>query len=94
MRSRNFHRIANPKAEVINFLKAESQKGNKVYWDRSHVQDGHGENHNNGGVGLYCVSAKPRSDEDQLCSYEPRRFMLLKSEDDVEEIFTYYEDDE
>ena len=94
MTRKNFHRLPNPRLSVVQFLKSESEKGNKVYWDRSHIQDGQGENHNNAGVGIYCVSSKPRSNEDEQYSYEPRRFMLLKNETDIEEMFTYYEDGE
>ncbi len=94
MNRKNFHRTSNPRAAVTQFLKSESDKGNKVYWDRGHIQDGHGENHNNGGVGIYCDSVKARSGEDEARAYETRRFMLLKNEADIEEMFTYYEDGE
>lgn len=91
MNRKNFHRLPNPRAAVTAFLKAESEKGNKVYWDRSHIQDGTGENHNNPGVGLYCVSVQPRTDEDHTFSYSSAAYMLLKSDADIEELFTYYE---
>ncbi len=94
MNRKNFHRLSNPRLAVTQFLQSESQKGNKVYWDKSHIQDGHGENHNNGGVGIYCVSVKARSQDDESLAYESRRFMPLKSEADIEEMFTYYEDGE
>lgn len=88
---KNFHRLPDPRAAVEQFLKTESEKGNKVYWDKSHIQDAHGENHNNGGVGIYCVSAKPRGDDDHLYSSDTKHYMLLKSDADIEEMFTYYE---
>lgn len=91
---KNFHRVSDPRGAVLAFLKSESEKGHKVYWDRGHIQDGHGENHNNPGVGIYCVAYKARSGDDENCAMEPRRFMLLKSDADVEEMFTYYENDE
>lgn len=94
MNRKNFHRLSNPRTAVMQFLKTESEKGNKVYWDKSHIQDGAGENHNNPGVGIYCISVKARSAEDENCSYDSRRYMLLKGETDIEEMFTYYEDGE
>ena len=95
MTRKNFHRLPNPHAAVVQFLKTESEKGHKVYWDRSHIQGpGHGEAHNNGGVGIYCVSCKARDDYDQQYAYDAQNFMLLKNEADIEEMFTYYEDGE
>lgn len=91
---KNFHRFPNPRLEVAKFLKSESEKGNKVYWDRGHIQDGQGENHNNGGVGIYCVAAKPRGDDDAAYSYNTRQFMPIKNDADIEDMFTYYEDGE
>lgn len=90
----NFHRLPDPRASVVAFLKAESEKGFKVYWDKSHIQDASGENHNQGGVGIYCVSAKPRTDDDSTYSYETQHYMLLKGDAEIEEMFTYYEDGE
>jgi hypothetical protein len=94
MNRKNFHRLPNPRAAVVAFLKAESDKGFKVYWDKSHIQNGHGENHNNGGVGIYCCSCKPRDDYDSAYSHDSQNYMLLKSEADIEDMFTYYEDNE
>ncbi len=95
MTRKNFHRLPDPRAAVVAFLKAESEKGLKVYWDRSHIQAaGAGEAHNNGGVGIYCVSCKPRDQYDESYSFETNRFMPLKSDTDIEDMFTYYEDGE
>lgn len=95
MTRKNFHRVANSRAAVVQFLKTESEKGLKVYWDRGHIQGQvAGEAHNNAGVGIYCVSCKPRDDYDQQYSYNTATFMLLKSDADIEEMFTYYEDGE
>jgi hypothetical protein len=91
---KNFHRISDPRGAVSAFLKTESEKGNKVYWDKGHIQNGDGESHNNPGVGIYCVAVKARSGEDENYGYETRRFMLLKNEADIEDMFTYYENDE
>jgi len=94
MTRKNFHRLPDSRAAVVAFLKAESEKGLKVYWDRGHIQDGNGENHNNGGIGIYCCSCKPRDEYDNQYASESRRFMPLKSETDIEDMFTYYEDGE
>jgi len=94
MTRKNFHRLPDPRAAVVAFLKAESEKGLKVYWDKSHIQNAHGENHNNPGIGIYCCSVKPRDDYDQQFSYSADQYMLLKNEADIEEMFTYYEDGE
>lgn len=91
---KNFHRIPDPRAAVAQFLKLESDKGNKVYWDRGHIQGpGAGDAHNNGGVGIYCCSVKPRDEYDYKYANNTA-FMLLKSDADIEEMFTYYEDGE
>lgn len=91
MNRKNFHRMPNPRQAVESFLKTESEKGNKVYWDRGHIQvAGGGDAHNSAGVGLYCVSCKARDQYDEQYSSD-HRFMLLKSESDIEEVFTYYE---
>jgi hypothetical protein len=95
MTRKNFHRLPDPRGAVTTFLKTESEKGLKVYWDKGHIQaPGQGEAHNNGGVGIYCVSCKPRDDYDYNYSQQPNHFMLLKSDADIEEMFTYYEDNE
>jgi hypothetical protein len=91
---KNFHRTLNPRQAVEAFLKIESEKGNKVYWDRGHIQGSNsGDTHNNPGVGIYCVSCKARDQYDEQYSYDTR-FMLLKSDLDIEDMFTYYETNE
>lgn len=95
MNRKNFHRMPKPREAVLAFLKAESEKGHKVYWDKGHINTGtNGDSHNQPGVGIYCVSCKARDQYDEAYAYETSRYMLLKSDLDVEELFTYYEANE
>lgn len=93
MTRKNFHRTPNPRKAVTDFLKVESEKGNKVYWDKGHAMGNEGAN-NNPGIGIYCVSVKARSNEDENCTYETNRYMILKGDVDIEDMFTYYENGE
>lgn len=86
---KNFHRIENPRKAVSEFFAAELKRGYKVYWDKSHIT-----NHDNGGVGMYFCSAAPGSEYDHEYVGNYNRFMLIRSEADIEDVFTHYEDDE
>lgn len=90
MTRKNFHRVDNPRKAVTDFLKVESDKGNKVYWDKSHLAGNEGAN-NNPGIGIYCVSVKARGQDDETYAYETSRYMLLKGDAEIEDMFCYYE---
>lgn len=86
---KNFHRLDNPRKAVSEFFAAEMKLGNKVYWDKGHIQ-----NHDHGGVGIYFCSCKPDNQYDVDYANHYNRFMLIKTEADLDDVFTNYEDNE
>lgn len=87
---KNFHRTTNPRKAVSDFFKKETHDGHKVYWDKGHVYVGHDQ----GGVGMFFVNCKSGDDDDYKYSQTPNRFMIIKNEEDLNEVFTHYEDEE
>jgi hypothetical protein len=86
MARRNFHKLEDPKKAAIEFWKSETKSGLKVFWDRGHISD----HQQHGGVGTIFASGPEAKGYDS----HPNRFMLIKTMDDIDEAFCYYEDNE
>ena len=72
-----------PKKAAIEFWKKETASGLKTYWDKGHIL-----NHENGGIGIIFASGPDAKGYDSHTS----RFMQIRSLEDIDDVFTHYED--
>lgn len=75
---KNFRKFTNRIDEVKKHIDSEHKNGRKVYWDKL-------------GNGIFLCSGR---EYDTEARYRPERYIELKSNDDVIELFTHYEDEE
>ncbi len=75
---KNFRSLPNRIEEAKKHISNEKNAGHNVYWDKH-------------GQGIMICS---RRDYDQEARYNADRYLPLKTDDDVAELFTHYEDEE
>lgn len=74
----NFHRAPNPKESSRKFLMDQLAAKRRVFWDKQ----GHG------------ISLCSGRDWETEGARQPERFIEIKNELDLDEVFRYYEDEE